>query len=223
MVAHPAAENRRFRTATKTYQIRYSEMPQCARIRFQGPQASNALASMSTDAGLRSVVLHIFRANRLDLQKSTRQLGPPLPKKRIRRHHAIPNNDMRHCHDLACRVVGATSILRTESATTPPTSILRQKPGHGTFSAGNGINQRGWIAGAATLANNTQHATFWIDGLTFDLGTLGGPNSSVPFPIKDDRGLVAGMADTSTMDPAHENFCAFGDGYELRHSCGATA
>ena len=66
----------------------------------------------------------------------------------------------------------------------------------GTFSAGNGINQRGWVTGAATLANNTQHATFWIDGLTFDLGTLGGPNSSVPFPIKDDRGIVAGMADT---------------------------
>jgi probable HAF family extracellular repeat protein len=84
----------------------------------------------------------------------------------------------------------------------------------GTFSAGNGINQRGWVTGAATLANNNQHATFWIDGLTFDLGTLGGPNSSVPFPIKDDRGIVAGMADLSTMDPAHENFCAFGDGYE---------
>ena len=83
----------------------------------------------------------------------------------------------------------------------------------GTFSAGNGINNRGWVAGAATLANNTQHATFWLAGLTFDLGTLGGPNSSVPFPVKDDRGDVAGIADTSTTDPAHENFCAFGDGY----------
>jgi probable HAF family extracellular repeat protein len=84
----------------------------------------------------------------------------------------------------------------------------------GTFSAGNGINNRGWVTGAATLANNTEHAAFWIDGLTFDLGTLGGPNSSVPFTIKDDRGYVAGIADTATMDPAHENFCAFGDGYE---------
>lgn len=53
----------------------------------------------------------------------------------------------------------------------------------GTFSAGNGINDRGWVAGAATLAGNTaEHATFWLDGLRFDLGTLGGPNSSVPFP-----------------------------------------
>ncbi len=121
-----------------------------------------------------------------------------------------------------------TAMTLLAALTTPLQSVAQnQQPPHqphysvrnlgtlgGTFSAGNGINQRGWIAGAATLANNTQHATFWIDGLTFDLGTLGGPNSSVPFPIKDDRGLVAGMADTSTMDPAHENFCAFGDGYE---------
>jgi probable HAF family extracellular repeat protein len=123
--------------------------------------------------------------------------------------------------------IAAMTFLAFLTAQLPSVAQEQQIPHHevhysvrtlgtlgGTFSAGNGINQREWVTGAATLANNTQHAAFWIQGLTFDLGTLGGPNSSVPFPIKDDRGVVAGMADLSTMDPGHENFCAFGDGYE---------
>ncbi len=37
-----------------------------------------------------------------------------------------------------------------------------------------------------------------------DLGTVGGPNSSAPFPVKDDRGRVVGQAQGSQIDPLEE-------------------
>lgn len=85
----------------------------------------------------------------------------------------------------------------------------------GTTGSGNGLNDLGWASGASATANNaTQQATLWRYGQTIGLGTLGGPNSSVPFPIKDDLGVLAGIADTNMSDPLGENFCAFSDGYE---------
>jgi hypothetical protein len=43
-----------------------------------------------------------------------------------------------------------------------------------------------------------------------DLGTLEGPNSAVDWPVKDDRGLIAGYAETSTPDPLGDDSCGFG-------------
>ena len=82
----------------------------------------------------------------------------------------------------------------------------------GTSSVGNGINNKGWVTGQANLrGDQTGHAFLWQkrSGMT-DLGTLGGPNSSVNWPVKDDRGLIAGVSDTSNTDPLGENFCGFG-------------
>src|SRR5580658_10178839 len=85
----------------------------------------------------------------------------------------------------------------------------------GTFGSGNGINDLGWVTGASGTANDvSQEAVLWLYGLTLPLGTLGGPNSSVPFPITDDRGVIAGMSDLSKTDPNGENFCAFSSGFE---------
>jgi hypothetical protein len=48
----------------------------------------------------------------------------------------------------------------------------------GTVSEGNTLNNIGWAMGAADLAGDTiEHATIWIYGLRFDLGTLGGPTA----------------------------------------------
>ena len=76
--------------------------------------------------------------------------------------------------------------------------------GGGTAS-GNSINDLGWVAGSSTLpGNQTQHATLWRYGSTTDLGTLGGPNSGVSWPVKNDRGLVVGIAETAEDDPLGE-------------------
>ena len=49
----------------------------------------------------------------------------------------------------------------------------------GTASEGNTINNIGWAIGAADQSGDiTEHATVWIYGLRFDLGTLGGTQSS---------------------------------------------
>ncbi len=75
----------------------------------------------------------------------------------------------------------------------------------GTASSGNTINNLGWAMGSANLPGNTdEHATVWAYGLKVDLGTLGGPNSDVQWPVKNDRGEIAGIAETSAIDPLGE-------------------
>jgi len=76
----------------------------------------------------------------------------------------------------------------------------------GTESNGfGGANNRGWVTGDANLAGDqNEHAVVWRDGVITDLGTLGGPNSSVPMPVKDDRGFVVGVAQIAGIDPLGE-------------------
>lgn len=77
-------------------------------------------------------------------------------------------------------------------------------------SSAHSVNNEGWIAGVANVAGDTaEHAALWRHGVITDLGTLGGDNSNVDFPVKDDRGLIVGFAQTSTVDPLGENFCIF--------------
>jgi probable HAF family extracellular repeat protein len=75
-------------------------------------------------------------------------------------------------------------------------------------SASNGYggpNDRGWVTGDANLAGDqNEHAFLWRDGVMTDLGTLGGPNSSVASPVKDEIGLIVGFAQTATVDPFGE-------------------
>ncbi len=77
----------------------------------------------------------------------------------------------------------------------------------GTSSEGNTINNIGWAMGSGTQGGNvTEHATVWTYGLTFDLGTLGGPNSDVQWPVKNDHGLIAGWSETAAIDPYNESW-----------------
>lgn len=78
----------------------------------------------------------------------------------------------------------------------------------GTSSRGNSINNRGWVAGSSNLPGDTsRHAALWrhgANGSILDLGTLGGPNSSVTWNVKNDRGLIVGIAQTATPEPLGE-------------------
>lgn len=77
----------------------------------------------------------------------------------------------------------------------------------GTSSRGDSINDLGWIAGFSNLAGDaSRHATLWVNRTTIDLGTLGGPNSSVVWPVKNTLGVVAGITQTAVPDPLHENW-----------------
>jgi uncharacterized membrane protein len=76
----------------------------------------------------------------------------------------------------------------------------------GTNSAANSINGRGWPVGTSFLAGNaTMHAALWRDGGVSDLGTLGGPNSAVEWPVANNRGYVAGISETAHKDPLGES------------------
>ncbi len=77
----------------------------------------------------------------------------------------------------------------------------------GKLSRGNSINDRGWVAGYSNLpGNQSRHATWWRGSSAFDLGTLGGPNSSVVWPVKNNRSVLAGISQTAAPDPLGENW-----------------
>jgi probable HAF family extracellular repeat protein len=77
----------------------------------------------------------------------------------------------------------------------------------GTHSKGNGVNNRGWVMGYSNLAGNTRRqATLWRDGELIPLGTLGGPNSSVGWPVKNNRGIIVGVAQTDRPEPLGETW-----------------
>jgi probable HAF family extracellular repeat protein len=75
----------------------------------------------------------------------------------------------------------------------------------GTVSRGNSINDQTWVAGYSNLPDNqSRHASLWRNGHLVDLGTLGGPNSTVAWPVKNTAGILVGIAQTATADPLGE-------------------
>jgi probable HAF family extracellular repeat protein len=80
----------------------------------------------------------------------------------------------------------------------------------GTVGAAESINDKGWIAGFANLAGDrTEHAVLWINDAVTDLNTLGGPNSSVGFPAKNNEGIFVGFSQTAASDPLREGWNYF--------------
>jgi len=77
----------------------------------------------------------------------------------------------------------------------------------GTAGSANGIINRGWATGADNLAGDaTSVATLWVNGSTVPLGTLGGPNSAVAWPVKSNNGVIVGISETAESDPLGEDF-----------------
>src|SRR5207302_11451782 len=67
----------------------------------------------------------------------------------------------------------------------------------GTSTGGNSINDQSWAAGYSRLPNRNRHATLWRNGVLSDLGTLGGPNSSVTWNVKNTPGIIVGISQTA--------------------------
>ncbi|HEV2332028.1 MAG TPA: hypothetical protein VGV16_02610 [Gammaproteobacteria bacterium] len=80
----------------------------------------------------------------------------------------------------------------------------------GIGNLGNSINDLGWVAGEADLPGSTNiHAELWLYGFPLDLGTLGGPNSAVAWPNRNNNGVIAGISETAKMQPRGEQWsCA---------------
>jgi probable HAF family extracellular repeat protein len=103
----------------------------------------------------------------------------------------------------------ANGQLNTQQHHTPPHYRVFQLGSlGGSASSGNTINNLGWAMGSSNLTgNSSERATLWAFGLTIDLGTLGGPNSNIGWPVKNDRGVIAGVSEFSNMpDPNGEKF-----------------
>jgi probable HAF family extracellular repeat protein len=80
----------------------------------------------------------------------------------------------------------------------------------GSFSLAYGINNRGQIAGFATLPGDAvEHSFVRRLGRMIDLGTLGGPDSQ-SFTGLNNFGVVPGVAELNTPDPDGEDFCGIG-------------
>src|SRR6266567_1838781 len=76
----------------------------------------------------------------------------------------------------------------------------------GTSSGGNSINDLSWVAGYSRMLDRNRHATLWRNSALTDLGTLGGPNSSVAWNVKNTAGIIVGISQTLTPEPNGENW-----------------
>jgi probable HAF family extracellular repeat protein len=75
----------------------------------------------------------------------------------------------------------------------------------GTSSGGNSINDLNSVAGYSRLpGDQSRHAALWRNRSLLDLGTLGGPNSSVAWNVKNIRGIIVGISQTADPEPRGE-------------------
>ena len=117
---------------------------------------------------------------------------------------------------VACALAAAATLTVSAAAADDSDNFHHKRPEFrvvnlsslgGSENAGNSINDHALVAGFANLPdNNSRHAMLWLYGFRFDLGTLGGPNSNVPWPVKNTSGLIAGIAQTTTPQPRGETW-----------------
>src|SRR5712675_2016871 len=74
----------------------------------------------------------------------------------------------------------------------------------GTSNGGNSINDQTWVSGYARLPDRNRHAALWRNSLLTDLFTLGGPNSSVTWNVKNTDGVIVGISQTAAPEPLGE-------------------
>jgi probable HAF family extracellular repeat protein len=76
--------------------------------------------------------------------------------------------------------------------------------GSAANSRGKSINDFGLVSGYSNAPNGQRHAASWAFGQKVDLGTLGTDldlASAVPWPVKNNVGLISGISLTDDIDP----------------------
>jgi len=113
---------------------------------------------------------------------------------------------------LVCTIAAIALALGTPALAGPARQsgqyklIILSEPLGGTYAQGSSINNHRAVGGLATLSGNTvMHAVVWPwKGTAQDLGTLGGPNSAIAWPNRNEHGEWAGIAETSEQNPLGE-------------------
>ena len=106
-------------------------------------------------------------------------------------------------------LAAAAAYAGDDEPVQPAYIVFDTGPAGGSFAFGSGINNAGWVSGAITTASGSLHAALYLPGNVIDLGTLGGTNSAVEWPVKNNHGIVVGIAESATPDPNGEAFsCA---------------
>jgi probable HAF family extracellular repeat protein len=106
-------------------------------------------------------------------------------------------------------LAAAAAYAGNDDPAPPAYIVFDTGPAGGSFAAGSGINNSGWVSGLITTASGAIHAALYVPGNVIDLGTLGGANSAVEWPVKNNHGVVVGIAESATRDPNGELFsCA---------------
>src|SRR6266700_1483224 len=112
--------------------------------------------------------------------------------------------------------LGGAALVLAQNAAAQTQAKAKQKTQYhvsnlaslgGTSSGGNSINDQSWVAGYSRLQDRNRHATLWRNGALTDLYTLGGPNSSVTWNVKNTAGIIVGISQTATTpEPNGENW-----------------
>ncbi len=95
---------------------------------------------------------------------------------------------------------GQNALLPAGSSkTSSEYAVVALDPLGGSSAGANSINNLNWASGVSSLTSSSYiHAALWENGGSpMDLGTLGGPNSAVEWPVKNDHGLISGISETS--------------------------
>jgi len=115
----------------------------------------------------------------------------------------------------------ATGASGASHQATPEYEVQELGSLGGSYGVGTSVNDTDWVAGHSTIATGDLHAALWGFGSVTDLGTFGGPgtNSAVLWPVKNDLGVLSGIAETDELNPLNEIWSC---GYfftQSRHNC----
>jgi probable HAF family extracellular repeat protein len=89
-----------------------------------------------------------------------------------------------------------------EYAKRPTYRVVELPSRGGPANSGNGINDQSLIVGYTEAPDGaSRRAALWFYGFRSDLGTLGGPNSTIAWPVKNRIGLISGIAQTDIPEP----------------------